>query len=387
MKQEVKFINYKLYIVIISILSLLLIAFNVMYRVSTVFATEYSDRIYPIWVKTLGRMCSLASFSVFEMMIILAILLVLVCIIRLTYLLCKYHHRQVRFKFFYTLKKYLLNLICIVLTFLLVYSMTCGVNYYRIPFSASANITTGKYSTEELGKLCEILIEDANEFSQHITTDENGIFVIKDEEIVDDASKAMEALSAKYPCLTGYYPPAKPISFSLFMSYTGICGIYSPFTIEANYNNHIPDVEIPYTICHELSHLSGYMLEDEANFIAYLGCMESENYNLKYSGTLMALVYAADQYFWYSEGDDYDLVMSKLNEQVQRDLEFRSDYWFSEEVNPEIEIGDTEVNISDVMSDVSSEVNDNYLQMNGLEDGVQSYDRVTDLLLAYYFSK
>ena len=77
MKKEIKFINYKLYIAVISILLLLLIIFNVMYRVSTVFATAYSNEIYPLWVKTLGKICGFATFSVFEMLIILAILFVL----------------------------------------------------------------------------------------------------------------------------------------------------------------------------------------------------------------------------------------------------------------------------------------------------------------------
>lgn len=53
------------------------------------------------------------------------------------------------------------------------------------------------------------------------------------------------------------------------MSYLDISGIYCPFTFEANVNVHMNDVLIPVTMCHELSHLSGYMREDEANFIAF----------------------------------------------------------------------------------------------------------------------
>lgn len=382
MKKEIKFINYKLYIAIISILLLFLIIFNIMYRVNTVFATAYSNEVYPIWVKTLGRICDFATFSVFEMLIILAILFVLTFAIRLIVLLIKYRKKQVRFYFFYHLKKYLLNLVCIVLVALLVYSMTCGVNYYRLPFSVSANITTGKYSVEELNELCIALAKDANEFSKYIDTDENGVFTTDNIDLADEASKAMEALSVKYPCLTGYYPSAKPIAFSKFMSYSNICGIYSPFTIEANYNDHMPDMEKPYTICHELSHLSGYMLEDEANFISYLGCMESENYAFKYSATLMAFIYVSNQLWEWETDDEYSEVIEMLNEQVCRDLQAQSDYWYSEEIEIEIQIGDTEIN----MSDVSSTINDNYLQVNGLEEGVASYDHVTDLLLAYYYS-
>ena len=68
--------------------------------------------------------------------------------------------------------------------------------------------------------------------------------------------------------------------------------MFSPFTIEANYNQDIPDYEIPYTVCHELAHLKGWIREDEAGFIAYLACRESQEPALQYSGTLNALSYA-----------------------------------------------------------------------------------------------
>jgi hypothetical protein len=56
------------------------------------------------------------------------------------------------------------------------YTLTCGINYYRIPFSVSANITTDKYSVDELEKLCRIIAKDLNEYSKHVDRDENGIF-------------------------------------------------------------------------------------------------------------------------------------------------------------------------------------------------------------------
>lgn len=43
-----------------------------------------------------------------------------------------------------------------------------------------------------------------------------------------------------------------------------LCGVYSPFTVEANYNGDMPDYNVPHTLCHELSHLKGFMREDEA---------------------------------------------------------------------------------------------------------------------------
>lgn len=41
-----------------------------------------------------------------------------------------------------------------------------------------------------------------------------------------------------------------------------LAGIYSPFTVEANYNKEMTAYNIPHTICHELSHLRGFMREE-----------------------------------------------------------------------------------------------------------------------------
>ena len=378
-KKELKFINYKAYIITIVSLAVFLLAINLMYRNSTVFATEYSNTIYPYLVKIFGVIFSIVPFSVFELLIVLAIATLLFCIGRLIYLLIKYHSKSTRFYFLYHLKKYLLNLVCIVLICLCIYSLTCGINYYRIPFSSCANFKLKAHSKDELKSLCTILVNDANKYSELINKDKNNIFTLEGTKTSKVAAVAMEELSVKYPCMSDYYPKAKPILCSFIMSYQSICGIYSPFTIEANYNNEMTDLEKPFTICHELSHLSGFMREDEANFIAYLGCMESDSAEFKYSGTVMALIYVSNQVYSNCGAKEYNEIMGKLDEQILRDLNHQSQYWREyEEKRQKFTIGDKTV------ADISSDINNAYLQSNGQNDGVKSYDRVTDLLLAYY---
>lgn len=47
--------------------------------------------------------------------------------------------------------------------------------------------------------------------------------------------------------------------------------------MEANYNRQMYVANVPATLCHELSHLKGVILEDEANFLGYLACVSSED--------------------------------------------------------------------------------------------------------------
>ena len=76
--------------------------------------------------------------------------------------------------------------------------------------------------------------------------------------------------------MEGFYPRPKKLAVSEVLSYQGLTGIYLPFTIEANYNGDMTAYNIPFTVCHELSHLRGFMEEREANFIAFLACIGSD---------------------------------------------------------------------------------------------------------------
>ena len=298
-KQEVKFINYRRYISIIAILSFCVIALNIMYRVNSVFATSYSETIYPHIVRVLGGICSIFPFSVFEILMDAMILAALFSIGRLIMYAIYFGRKKMFFKFTYRLKKTALNAVCIVLTCLLVYSLTCGINCYRLDFAVCNSIDRTAHSKEDLIALTHILIEDANELSDKVTRDENGYFTINHEDAERKAVDAMILLSDTYPCLADSYHLPKPILLSKVMSYSFTTGMYSPFTTEANYNNDVVDLEIPYTICHELVHVSGFMKEDEANFVAYLACMNSDSNEFRYSGTLGVM--------WSVLGNLYDV--------------------------------------------------------------------------------
>ena len=81
------------------------------------------------------------------------------------------------------------------------------------------------------------------------------------------------------------------------MSYLDITGVFFAYTFEANVNVDVPDYSIPATMGHELSHLRGYMREDEANFLGYLCCRESSHPDLRYSAAMLAFTHATNQLF------------------------------------------------------------------------------------------
>ena len=127
-----------------------------------------------------------------------------------------------------------------------------------------------------------------------------------------------------------------------------------------------PFFMVPWTMAHELAHQCGFMREDEANFIAYLACKESDDALMRYSGLLLAYDNAMGA-LRSADPERAAEIASGLAEPVRRDLAERAKHWAQYE-GP--------------VQDVSNAANDAYLKANNQSDGMQSYGRMVDLLLA-----
>ena len=149
----------------------------------------------------------------------------------------------------------------------------------------------------------------------------------------------------------------------------GVSGIYSPFTVEANINGEMPDMEKPFTACHELSHLRGYMNEGEANYIGWLACIGSDDPSFNRSGWLIGWIYAGGALRRVDPGR-YDSLRKRLPSYAVSEIEENDLFWSSHETKA---------------SEVQDRVNDAYLKANDQKDGIQSYGMLTTLMLMYYF--
>lgn len=325
---------------------------NLAARLWTGFAEWYAVHVYPVFVGTLGRFCSLFPFSVIEILLYLGVILILAGIIGI---LTK------KLKLRWALGVLGRTLILI----FLVFTLNCGINYHRLPFSERAGFAIQESTEEELIALCESLVEEINREAQEIALDSDGHCMLKAEP-QEAARKAMAAAALEYPELDGYYPRAKPVLTTWYLSSQLLQGVYSPFTVEANYNNGMPDQDKPSTICHELSHLKGFMREDEANFVAYLACRASDDPQFRYSGSILAYIYSGNALFAQNP-EALREVREKLCDQAIADLLDHNAYW------------DT---YRGTISEVSDKMNDVYLKANAQEAGTKSYGRMVDLLLA-----
>lgn len=252
---------------------------------------------------------------------------------------------------------------------LLIFMVNCGVNYGRLPFADACGLEVRESSAAELQALCLDLIDSANKLRESLPEDENGVMQLSDsvKDTGETARQAFEVLSKSFPTLPEGYGVPKAVMASRGMSYLNITGIFFPFTMEANVNVDVVDYNIPFTMCHELTHLRGYMREDEANFVAYLACLASMDKDFNYSGALSAFIYSINA-LEQADPERAAAVYPHISEAVWRDLNANNAYWQQFETP---------------LAEVSSNVNSAYLQANGTEDGVQSYGRMVDLLLAW----
>lgn len=334
---------------------------------STNVENLYSTKIYPIIAKVISFIPRFVPISLGELIVIISIISIIIYILFSIYKIISSIIKKNN-KSLYNLKRFIfisLNIFSIVY---FIFIISWGLNYHREPFSKIANLDVKKSSIEELEDLANNLLIKANDLRSNLTEDTKGVMTISEgyKEIFKSVQSGYNVASIAVPELKGYYSNPKGVILSEGLSYMGISGIYFPFTSEANVNISMPYSMIPVTAAHEMAHQRGFAREDEANYIAYLTCSLHPDDEFKYSGTLLGLIYSMNKLYEYAP-EKHKALSSKYSLGVKRDLKAISEYWRKYE-------GPVEK--------ASSKLNNTYLKSNMVEDGVHSYGRMLDLLLA-----
>lgn len=280
----------------------------------------------------------------------------------------------------YALKKYSkswrdVGVFCLVVVSIIsllftTFVFTFGTGYHTFELDKKLELDKKEVSAKELATTAEWLIAEVNEIldmvefeyqsssvNPYTIRETNNILLISYEE-----------LSEKYDFLPKLTSFVKPIILSEPMTYTHISGVYTYFTGEANVNTNGPDYSIPYTIAHELAHQRGIAREDEANFIAFLVCINSDYPYIRYCGYMnlceyvLNALYSADQKLW-------EETYQKLDNRAIYEMIAYNKFYEKYQDN--------------VVGEISGAINDAYLQANGTE-GTKSYGLVVDLAVAYF---
>lgn len=302
-----------------------------------VCATFYAERVFPVLENIFARVFGLFPFSVGELLLFAALPLWLIIYLR---------HPLVRFR------QMFIVILCAAMTF----QLGCGINYRRVPLIYYYTAAPVPYEREDVVKLIHLLSRYAEE---NVGADSYSNAAVRD---------------AAREYLRGIYVPnPKPLLTSPLYCRLNISGVYSPFTYEANINSMVPSDEKPFVTAHELSHLSGFMREDEANFTAFQICGGSDDRFVRYSGYVSGLVYALNECYYMSATEelfeDYHNIVLSLPAPVLKSLRERDEFWGR---------------YQSPLANVSLFVNNLYIRANGEDSGVESYNEVVDLLIQKY---
>ena len=315
----------------------------------------YSTSVNKIFIQLVSRMTGVLPFSLGEIIFIFHIFLLLFYIILI-----------IRKRDF---KNGLVNMLAYISTIYIVFMLVWGFNYSRLSVGDMLGLEVEAREYQVLRDLVEELTQEANYLRGQVEEDENNIFKIgkANSWIYEEAQVAFDILGEKIPQLRGNYGRPKSILLSKPMLYTGISGVYFPFTGEANVNTATRDLLFPATVLHEIAHQRGIASEDEANFIAYLSGIAHPDPIFKYSSTVLALIHSQNALYRIDPKASLE-IRETYSEGLKRDLRDHREFWSKYR-------GRTKR--------VSDRVNDIYLRGNRQEEGVQSYGNVVDWLLAY----
>ncbi len=308
----------------------------------------------------LGSLTSIVSFSVAEMLIFSIPLLAILAVV-ISFFYAKTAKRRVRF-------------LCIILSILMplypLYMLTLAPGYHAQTLDERMDLSADPVSAEELAKTAEILLSELEPLLDRISYAESGASQnpLSLKETGDQIVDAYDAFLLDHPIAKNFSSRPKTVVLRKWMTYAELLGMYTFFTGEANVNTTYPDYNHPFTVAHEFAHQRGIARENEANFVASLVCTYAENEYVRYSGLFNLFEYVLSAYS-RADYEGYKTFSATLDDRIKGEM--RAYRVFLEPYRDH------------VLGEVSSTVNNAYLEMNGTP-GVISYGLVVDLAVAYY---
>lgn len=254
-------------------------------------------------------------------------------------------------------------------TFMVVYILfnaLWGLNYSRLGIAHQLGLQVQPYGMPEVVQLTQTLQMRLNHFAA-LTDTARRKGLNQNTKLFQKSILVYKEAETKFSFLHYSAPSIKPSLYSHIGHYFGFTGYYNPFSSEAQIKTSIPVFLKPFVVTHEMAHQLGYAKENEANFIAFLAARHASDAETLYSVYYHLYNYAQREVYC-RDSMVAKTIQKNIHPQVAHDNEELKAYFQS-----------TKNSIEPLMT----RFYDQYLKWNNQKSGLQSYNQVVALLIAY----
>ena len=320
----------------------------------------YSRIIYPFVLNVLSHLSRSFSFSVGEILTNFLLLSAFACVVFFSVGLVRRRDKSRSW-----ILRWLRFGVWVTAGVLWLFLFTFGLNYQRPLLFELLRYEQRKAEPLELEALGRMLVENINQ--SYAEAHNGGRKIPESGEIIELLNEAYDAAPEFRLFPKGEFARPKPVYSSEVLTRLGISGIYIPFTAEPNYNADIPDFQLPFSIAHEMAHQRGVARESEANFVAYVVCVNSRDPFVRYSGFRNGLGVLTELY--RVEPQKAKELAQQLGTGYREDSRRAALFW---------------AKASGAAGALSHRVNDLYLRANRVKAGAADYSNSTTLIIAYH---
>lgn len=254
-----------------------------------------------------------------------------------------------------------------------------GLNYYAGPLADDIRLTVSEYSEDDLENATIYFRDKANALASELSREENGDLIYPEfEALAQQAGNGFHNLTYQKSgsVFAGSTQPVKKLAWADMYSSMGILGITMPITGESAVNPQIPQVALPFTMCHEMAHRMCIASEEDSNFAAFLSCLANESKEFQYSAYYMAFRYCYSA--MVDSGSEKVAaaaarIATEVNAFLRYDLQSYNKFFSS--------------NRDNTASNIASMANDTYIKVSGDKEGITSYSNVANLLVNWYIQE
>lgn len=311
----------------------------------------YTEYIYPVLFKILHTISSILPFSIYDILVVAAILTLLSGVVILWFK--RYRWRYVRF---------------IVLSLLWIYAwfyIGWGINYFGKDFYERTSIPKAEYDSLTYNKFikefCDSLNSTYNLENKYLDFDE----------LRTPIKNSYKDICSTYnlPNIPNAYTP-KDMSYPRVYAAVGVTGYYGPLLSEVHNNPLLKPEERPFTMAHETAHLLGVTNEAEANLYAYLVTTASPERSIRFSGYFVTMPYILSNARKLLGDSLYTEVYNSINPEIMKLYIENVNYWRGLKVER--------------AKKVQRVAHNTYLKVNKIPQGVANYSEVVALILSTY---